>query len=114
MAIKIIITREDEHHLTGVIEGHPGAVVHRVKKASTAIGLLAINNKKLFSIRETEFAKEGFAVVKQEGKHGTFASVNGRPDMEPEYAESFETALGQLIKKHQEKFNIAKIEHHGK
>lgn len=113
MSIKVVITREDEHHFTGKIVGYPSAVVHRIKKATTAIGLLAINNKKLFGIRETQYALEGLAVIEQKGKHGTFASLNGRPDIEAQYADSFETALGQLIKHNQKEFDV-EIEHIGR
>lgn len=112
--ITIIVTREDEHHFSAEIENIPGAVIHRVKKATTAIGLLAVRHKKLFGIRETPFSQEGLPILEQRGKHGVHVYVNGRPDLKPEYAESFETALGQLIKKHQKEFNIQDSKHIGK
>ncbi len=114
--IMIIIEREDEHHLGAKMIDASGSVIqtiHRIKKAATAIGILVWNHKKLFGIRETPFAKEGLAIIEKPGKHGVFVSINGHTNIKLEYAESFETALGQLVKHNQEVFDV-KINHIGK
>lgn len=112
--IIIVIKREDENHLRAAMKYESGVAIqtiYRIKKATTAIGNLVWSHKKLFNIRETPFAIEGLAIIESLGKHGVVVSINGRPDIKGEYAESFETALGQLVKHNQELFGV-KIEHH--
>lgn len=109
----IIVEREDEHHFTARTGDSRITPVYHVKKAAAAIGRLAWTNKKFFKLRETFGGKE-LQVMENKGKHGTTVFVLGHPEIKPEYAESFEIGLGQVIQHNRNIFDVSDIKHVGK
>jgi hypothetical protein len=109
--IKVITTREDAHSVRAEVVGHPEAGIHRGKKETIAIAKIAEHNKPLFNIHKEGEHDAGLKIIKHQIGKLSYAFVQDDTEIKPEHADSFEEALGKIIKHHKEKFNIKDIHH---
>lgn len=109
--IKIITTREDAHSIRAEVVGHPEAGIHRGKKETIALARIAEHNKPLFNIHKEGEHDAGLKISQHQIGKNFYVLVQDRIDLGHERAESFEEALGQLIKHRRELFNVEDIKH---
>ncbi len=112
--IKLITTREDAHSIRAEIVGHPEAGIHHGKKETIAIAKIAEHNKLFFNLHEPGGHDSGLKIRKEQIGKKFYAIVQDHPEIRFEYADSFEEALGQLIKHNEDVFNVSNIHHVGK